>query len=194
MNWVPAFAGMSGVLGLESMITTDRLVLRQWQDDDLEPYVAMMADPEVGYWLGGTQSREDALTAIDRRRHRIAESGFGMLAVERQADRAFLGCAGLDRLAEDVPIASGVEIGWRFQRSAWGLGYASEAAAAILRDGFTRLELGEIVAFTAESNARSRAVMERLGMRRDAGRDFDHPALAPDHPLLRHVVYVAAAR
>ncbi len=179
---------------LTSMITTERLILRQWRDQDREPYVAMMADPEVGYWLGGTQSREDALAAIDRRRHRIAESGFGTLAVERRADGAFLGCAGLARLAEDVPIAPGVEIGWRFARSAWGAGYASEAAAAILRDGHTRLELREIVAFTAESNARSRAVMERLGMRRDESRDFDHPALAPDHPLRRHVVYVASAR
>ena len=84
-----------------------------------------------------------------------------------------------------------MEIGWRLAREAWGHGYASEAARALLKEGFERLNLPEIVAYTAESNLRSRAVMERVGMRRDVSRDFDHPALAKDHPLRRHVVYAA---
>ena len=88
-----------------------------------------------------------------------------------------------------------IRLGWRLaHESAWGAGYASEAAAAVLSDGFDRLALSAILACTAVSNTRSRAVMERLGLSRDESRDFDHPVLAVDHPLRRHVVYIAAAR
>jgi len=74
-------------------------------------------------------------------------------------------------------------------RSAWGQGYATEAARGWLDHGFRALGLAEIVSFAVVANARSRAVMERLGMRRDAAGDFDHPALPVDSPLRRHVLY-----
>ena len=82
-----------------------------------------------------------------------------------------------------------MEIGWRLQRAAWGAGYASEAAAAALADGFGRIGLETIIAYTARDNLRSRAVMDRLGMVYDPVRDFDNPSLAADHPLRPHVVY-----
>ena len=82
-----------------------------------------------------------------------------------------------------------MEIGWRLAPSWWGRGYASEAARAALRFGFERVGLDEIVAYTVPANLRSQAVMRRLGMRRDAGADFDHPNLPADHPLRRHVLY-----
>jgi len=76
-------------------------------------------------------------------------------------------------------------------RPYWGRGYATEAARAAIEDGFNRLGLAEIVAFTVAGNLRSRRVMERLGMTRDPAEDFDHPRFAgdPDHPLRRHVLY-----
>jgi RimJ/RimL family protein N-acetyltransferase len=82
-----------------------------------------------------------------------------------------------------------VEIGWRLAKEYWGNGYASEAAAACLRFGFENLKLKQIVAFTAAANKRSMAVMERIGMTRNPDDDFDHPNLAPGHPLQRHVLY-----
>ena len=176
------------------MIETERLVLRPWRQEDREPYAAMMADPEVGYWLAGTQTRDQSFAAIGRFQADLDANGFGMLAAERRNDGVFVGAVELVRLKPSMPIAPGHEIGWRFARHAWGQGYASEAARALLADGFERLGLSEIVAFTAVSNTRSRAVMERIGMRHDASRDFDHPTLAADHPLLLHVVYVASAR
>ncbi len=173
------------------MMTTERLLLRAWRPEDREPYAAMMADPTVGYWLAGTQTREAAFAAVDRLEEELARLGYGGLAVERRGDGAFLGCVALADLGDEMPIAPGVEIGWRFARHAWGHGYAAEAARALLADGFLRLGLPEIVAFTASSNAKSQAVMTRIGMRRDETRDFDHPRLERDHALLRHVVYVA---
>ncbi len=98
---------------------------------------------------------------------------------------------GLSAVGEDIPQAPAVEVGWRLARHAWGHGYASEAAGAVVKHGFARLGLDEIVAFTARANLRSQAVMERLGMVRDPSRDFDHPKLSADHPLRPHVVYAA---
>jgi RimJ/RimL family protein N-acetyltransferase len=173
------------------MITTERLTLRHWRPEDREPYAAMMADPEVGDWLGGTQTREAALAAIDRFETELAANGLSFLAIERRADALFVGAAGLRVLNAVLPLAPGHEIGWRLARPAWGHGYACEAARALLALGFDDLALPEIIAFTAETNSRSRAVMQRLGMRRDTARDFDHPLLAANHPLRRHVVYAA---
>ena len=176
------------------MINTERLILRRWRPEDKEPYVAMMADPEVGYWLGGFRAREVALADIELWDSAIARDGFGFFALERRTDGAFLGAAALLVLPADRLPGPSHELGWRLAREAWGFGYATEAARALLGLGFDRLNLSEILAFTAETNARSRSVMERIGMRRDESRDFDHSALAADHPLRRHVVYVASPR
>lgn len=149
----------------------------------------MMADPEVTYWLGGGQDAAQAEAHIARMESVFDAAGFGIWAIERRADGAFLGSAGLAPVRDDIPFAPAVEVGWRLARSAWGHGYSTEAAAASLADGFSRIGLTEIVSFTAISNRRSRAVMERLGMVRDAAHDFDHPKLAANHPLRPHVVY-----
>ena len=178
------------------MIETDRLILRPWREADRAPYAAMMADPEVGYWLGATLSAAEANAQIDRFQRALGAHGPGFLAVERQADGAFLGAACLREVPADHlnhPLAGKIEVGWRLARFAWGAGYATEAARALLAEGFEGLGCSEIVAFTAASNARSRAVMERLAFVRQPTRDFDHPALASGHPLRRHVVYALSA-
>jgi RimJ/RimL family protein N-acetyltransferase len=85
-------------------------------------------------------------------------------------------------------------VGWRLGRSAWGHGYATEAARAAVAFGFEEVGLGEIVSFTTPINRRSRAVMERLGMSHDPRDDFDHPNLPPGHPQRAHVLYRLALR
>ncbi len=172
------------------VIETQHLLLRPWRAVHRAPYAAMMADPEVGYWLGGALTEAEANRQVD---HFIAAGGGdepGFLAVESRADGTFLGAACLRGVTvEEHPMAGSTEIGWRFARAAWGAGYATEAARALLDHGFGPMALPEIVAFTTTSNLRSQAVMRRLAMSRRPDLDFDHPALAPDHPLLRHVVY-----
>jgi RimJ/RimL family protein N-acetyltransferase len=171
------------------MIETERLSLRRWRDADRAPYAAMMADPEVGHWLGATLTAAEADAQVDRFIETGAGREPGFLAVERRHDGAFLGAACLRPVHGDHPMAGAVEVGWRLARSAWGAGYATEAARALMADGFSRLGLEEIVTFTAVTNTRSRAVMERLGFVRRSDLDFDHPALATEHPLRAHVVY-----
>lgn len=92
---------------------------------------------------------------------------------------------------EAHPVAPAVEAAWRLARRYWGKGYASEAASAVIDDGFGRLGLDEIVAFTVPANLASRRVMERLRMTRDPAEDFDlnHPRTPPGHELRRHVLY-----
>lgn len=174
-------------------VETERLILRQWREADRAAYLAMMAEPDVAYWLGGINSVEHENTQFDRRRDMIAADGFGMWAAERKADGRVIGSIGIRRMptAWKHPFAGEVELGWRLIGDAWGAGFASEGAAAALAWGRANLDVARIVAFTADTNQRSQGVMIRIGMTRRPDLDFDHPELAPDHPLRRHVVFVA---
>jgi RimJ/RimL family protein N-acetyltransferase len=169
--------------------TTERLVLRDWRDTDREPFAELNADPRVAEFLGEPMRRAASDALIDRIVAHWASDGHGLWAVERVADGAFLGFAGLAAPSFEAAFTPCVEVGWRFAAASWGHGYATEAARAALRFGFEDLGLGEIVSFTTVANVRSRAVMERLGMTRDRADDFDHPQLAPDDPLRPHVLY-----
>ncbi|WP_260617190.1 GNAT family N-acetyltransferase [Microbispora hainanensis] len=168
-------------------IRTERLVLRRWREDDKEPFAALNADPVVMEHFPATLSREDSDALAERIEAGFDEHGFGLWAVE--ADGEFIGFTGLSVPRFTAPFTPCVEIGWRLARSAWGRGYATEAARASLEDGFGRAGLTEVVSFTAVQNVRSQAVMRRLGMTHDPADDFDHPALPAGHPLRRHVLY-----
>ena len=171
------------------MIETERLILRPWREADREPYADIMVDPEVGKWLGGPFTREQAHERVARFTANLAETGLGRLAVERKSDGRLIGHCGLAQTPDTPPVPAGIEIGWALAPDVWGCGFATEAARAVIADGFARDDVAEILAFTGETNLRSRAVMQRLAMARMTDRDFDHPLLAPGHPLRRHVVY-----
>ncbi|HHL4083031.1 GNAT family N-acetyltransferase [Burkholderia sola] len=153
----------------------------------------MHADPDVTAWLArGPMSIDEAGDVIARFDAHVDAHGFGAWAVERRADALLVGVCGLSYEARAThPMAPCVEIMWRQARHAWGHGYMGEAAAAALADGFDRIGLGEIFAWTADTNLRSQQVMQRLDMLRQPARDFDRPALPEGHALRRHVVYVA---
>lgn len=169
-------------------VETARLVLRRWTDADREPFAAMNADAEVMRHFPAPLDRAESDAFVDRIETGFDRLGFGLWALERRDDGAFLGFTGLAVVRPDLPFAPAIEVGWRLASGAWGQGFATEAARAALRVGF---ESGhaEIVSFTAVVNAPSRRVMERLGMRRDPADDFDHPALPDGSPLRRHVLY-----
>ena len=169
------------------MIQTERLILRRWREEDRAPFVALHEDPEVAYWLGGPKFVARMGEAIDRYNAQIDAHGFGKFAVERREDGVLLGAVGVSPVFPGLPIV-GFEIGWRLAKSAWGHGYASEAAKAALAGAFAQ-DLVEIISFTTEANLRSQAVMDRIGMVRDPGRDWDHPALEEGDPLRRHLVW-----
>lgn len=173
------------------MIETERLILRAFRDADRGPLAAINADPRVADWLGGPISAEQTNAAIDRINAQIAAIGYGFFAAERKADGKLIGMIGLQPVRDELPPAPGVELGWRLTPDAQGTGLATEGAAAVLAWGFANLDRDELIAFTAHNNLRSQAVMTRIGMAHEPARDFDHPVLAEDHPLRRHVVFVA---
>ncbi|CCK24872.1 GCN5-related N-acetyltransferase [Streptomyces davaonensis JCM 4913] len=151
----------------------------------------MNADPEVREHLGELMTREQSDASVARFRAEFDRRGYGWWAVEVRATGEFIGFAGLDQVDEGMPFA-GVEIGWRLARSAWGQGYATEAALTVLAYGFDTLELPEILAVTTAANVRSQAVMRRIGMTRDPADDFDDPT-APEGPLRPSVLFRISA-
>jgi RimJ/RimL family protein N-acetyltransferase len=170
-------------------LTTPRLKLRGWRESDREPFAAINADPEVMEHFPGPLTRRQSDELVERIEAGFAENGFWLWAVEVGASGEFIGFTGLAGPGFEAHFTPAVEIGWRLARSAWGHGYATEAARAALAFGFEEVGLDEIVSFTTVANRRSRAVMERLGMSRDPGDDFDHPGLPPGHPQRPHVLY-----
>jgi len=171
------------------VLRTERLILRPWRDEDLAPFAAMNADPEVMRHFPAALSRAESDAMVGRIRLGFATHGFGLWAVEVPDVLPFVGFVGLSVPRFEAPFMPCVEIGWRLSRACWGKGYATEAARAALDFGFSAKKLPEIVSFTAVGNQPSWRVMERLGMRRDPAEDFDHPALPEGHRLRQHVLY-----
>ena len=165
----------------------EQLVLRQWRDDDLAPFAAMNADPEVMRYFPSVLTKEETAASMERLRRAIDERGWGMWAVE--VDGVFAGFTGLSVPGFTSHFTPCMEIGWRFRREFWGRSLAFRAGRDALLFGFASLKLPEIVSFTAAINVRSRKLMERLDLKRDAEGDFDHPSIPAGHELRRHVLY-----
>ncbi len=154
----------------------------------------MNADPAVMEQFPSVLDRRQSDALVDRIEAQFDEHGFGAWAVERRQDGSFLGFTGLTVQSFPAHFTPAVEVGWRLAASAWGNGYATEAAVAAVEFGFTALGLEEIVSFTSRGHARSRRVMERLGMHHDPADDFEHPGLPEGHRLRPHVLYRLARR
>jgi 3-dehydroquinate dehydratase/shikimate dehydrogenase len=170
-------------------IKTERLILRSWRERDLEPFAKLCADPRVMEYFPDPLSRQESDVLAGRIQTRMRQQGWGFWAAEAPGVADFIGFIGLGHVPDVLPFAPAVEIGWRLAFEYWGQGYATEGALASLKYGFETLKLGEIVAFTATQNERSRRVMEKLGMHRDPKDDFDSPKIPEGHPLRSHVLY-----
>lgn len=166
-----------------------RLILRPWQESDLEPFAALNADPRVMEYFPALLTRAESAALAKRISDAFHEQGWGFWSASAPHVAPFIGCIGLSKPTFQAHFTPTVEVGWRLAFDYWGKGYATEGAKAALSYGFTTLHLPEIVSFTPVENMRSRQVMEKLGMHRDARDDFDHPTLPESHPLRRHVLY-----
>lgn len=169
------------------VIETERLVLRRWQADDAAWHNALCNDPRVRATLGAAPTLADSADVIVRQNGYQESHGFCFWALEPRTLGHMAGWCGLK--PGTPPIEGETEIGWTIAPDLWGQGLAREAAEAVLAWAWRNTACPSIVAITTPGNTRSRALMQRIGMRHDPARDFDHPALSADDPLRRHVLY-----
>jgi RimJ/RimL family protein N-acetyltransferase len=179
------------------LLTTERLVLRNWTEADEEALYLLSNDREAMAYFADLPSREQIKGMVARHREALAQQRPGLFAVEARPGNPLagelIGFVGLAVPRFEAPFLPCVEIGWRLRRTAWGHGYATEAARAVLEHAFSTLGLAEVLSFTAVANEPSRAVMRRIGMRHSPEEDFDHPNIVAGHPLRRHVLYRLSA-
>lgn len=172
-------------------LETERLIIRPFGEPDRALFHEINSDEKVMEFYPYRRTRAQSDDVFDKGRLGLAETGYGYTAVEIKATGECIGycCLAIPELEPVLPAGT-VEIGWRTAARYWGNGYTTEAARALLADGFTRRSLDEIISFAVPANRRSLAVMERIGMARDPLRDFDHPKIGADYAhLRRHVVY-----
>lgn len=172
-----------------NIIETERLILREWEDQDLETFSEINRDPKVMEFMPNLLSVEETSNWVKRIKQDFIEYGYGYWAVTIKSTKEFIGYTGLNFLDYEAHFTPVVEISWRIASKHWGKGYATEAAKAVLKIGFEKYGLKEIVSLTVPANKRSIRVMEKTGMKRDLEGDFHHPKLPADHPLSLHVLY-----
>ncbi|MGH7691830.1 MAG: GNAT family N-acetyltransferase [Candidatus Dormibacteria bacterium] len=171
------------------VLLTSRLRLRDWGEQDRQPFANLNADPEVMEHFPGLLERRTSDALVDRIEAQFRSEGWGLWAVELIESHDFTGFVGLSPVPPTAPFGPALEVGWRLARSYWGCGYATEAARAALAFAFDALGVEEVVSFTSTANLRSQRVMQRLGMASDPKDDFDHWNLPQGHPLGRQVLY-----
>jgi RimJ/RimL family protein N-acetyltransferase len=170
-------------------LSGQRLILRRWRESDLEPFSVINADPIVMEFYPRTFSLKETRAAIEKIEADFDSHGFGLWALELRKTSRFIGYVGLSRPTFQAHFTPCIEIGWRISKEHWGKGFATEAAREVIRDAFERLQLGEVVSYTAAVNARSIRVMEKISMLRNKQDDFLHPLIEDDHPLKPHVLF-----
>jgi 3-dehydroquinate dehydratase/shikimate dehydrogenase len=177
------------VSGNVPTIETPRLLLRDWRNADVEPWVEMNRDPRVTEFFPRSYTREHSQSMASAIRRDLDLLGYGWWVVQVRDGPSFAGVICLQEVPFQAHFTPAHEIGWRFTFETWGNGYATEGAKAALDFGFRELHWDRIVAITSKMNLRSQRVMERLGMRRNPSDDFDHPRIEEGHRLRRHVLY-----
>ena len=173
-------------------LTTQRLILRQWNDSDLPIFAEINADPAVMKYYHSTLSENESNAMAGKLKALITERSWGFWAVETKKENEFIGFVGLHKPAYDLPVTPCIEIGWRLGKKHWGKGYATEAAFQALNFAFEELKLNEIYSFTSLVNKQSWSVMKRLKMK-NLERNFNHPIIQKDHIFSEHVLYKITA-
>jgi RimJ/RimL family protein N-acetyltransferase len=166
-------------------LSTARLLMRRWRDEDRAPFAAMNADPTVMRYYPRTMTREESDAFVDRIEARFDEHGYGLWAVE--LDGEFTGYVGLAWHVFEEGGREELEVGWRLAERFWGRGIATEAGRTALGIGLQHEPT--VVSVTAEVNEPSQRVMQRIGMRLHSR--FEHVRVDAGSPLRPHVRYVA---
>ncbi|MDC7995536.1 GNAT family N-acetyltransferase [Altibacter sp. HG106] len=166
---------------MDYLLKTDRLGLRNWKDSDFPPFIAMGQDPEVMRYFPKLLSTQESEDLIQRFLQHFILHGFTYFAVERLDTSEFIGFTGLMHQNFESDFTPCVDIGWRYKPSAWGYGYATEAARACLNAAYQKFNVTDVYSVAPQQNQASIAVMKRIGMSYDS--TFTHPSLFEESSL-----------
>ena len=166
---------------------TERLILRDWREEDWAPFWDATNTEAVMRWLGGVCDADKRAAARARLESYQADHGHTFWVVERKQDDALLGFCGLKRCNQPGGPLGMMEVGWRLREDAWGMGYAKEAATASIDLGLDRFGAADIVALTVQRNTASWGLMQRLGMERREDLDFASADFDAEDPVI--IVY-----
>ena len=175
---------------MATQLETPRVLLRSWQESDVEPWISLNSDAENLRYFPRLYSAEESRASHARIRDLLDDNPFGLWAAEEKSSGEFMGFVGLAR--QEIPGVSFMpchEIGWRLDKRYWGKGYATEAAQEVLDFGLGDLGLKEIFSFTAAQNLPSINVMKKIGLRERPELNFAHPRIDDASPVKFHVVY-----
>ncbi|WFL77754.1 GNAT family N-acetyltransferase [Altererythrobacter arenosus] len=156
-------------------LETERLILRRWRSEDVAPFAAICADPDVMEFIGdgSTRTAGETVSLVAKLERFWEARNYGLFAIELRETNEFLGFAGLsdpDFMPELLPS---VEIGWRLGKAHWGKGYATEAATAALAFAIESPDIEEIVSICQVGNGASTSIMKKIGL------EFDRRSLDP---------------
>lgn len=162
-------------------LTTERLALRRMTEDDLDWLAGLHSDPEVTRYLGGIKTRAQV---EEQMRARILDyyDAYPGLGVWMTVERATGQQVGF-HLINNIQGETILQVGYGLVKSAWGKGYATEMAFALLRYGFADLRLDRIAGIADLDNFASLRVLEKIGLERRGERAFPHPAYAAFGPM-----------
>jgi RimJ/RimL family protein N-acetyltransferase len=160
-----------------TILETERLKLRQFDQDDLDKLAAMVGDDEQMAFYPRPKTRSEASTWINRNRALYKEYGFGFWCLESRATSGFVGYCGIRPRA--LEGASEFEIGWHVRKTVWNQGIATEAARAARDLAFGRFALSRLVAVIHPDHLASRRVAEKIGMQQERTTlmEDDYPAV-----------------
>lgn len=170
------------------ILDTERLILRNWKDSDLMPFIELNMDSRVMEFFPNILSEDETRAMVCRIKKHIEENGFGLWAVEIKETGEFIGYVGLSTVNFKEDFTPCIEVGWRLACRFWGKGYAQESARECIKYGFNRLNLKEVFSFTSVLNTKSINVMQKIGMK--YMKEFDHPNVETNNKLRRHILYV----
>lgn len=169
-------------------LKTKNLILRQWKEDDLDPYARLTSSKEIMKYFPRTLTKEQSNAAARKFMKLLAIRSWGFWAVEEKSSGVFIGYAGLHVPKTKFPFSPCVEIAWRMADVHWKNGYVLEAGEEIIHCAFELIQLDELVYFSSVKNLKAQELMKALGMRKE-DEIFNHPFVEKEHKLSKHYLY-----